>query len=237
MAFNDDNETNQSNSKITSSDFLPKFFRTNANKKFLQATLDQLIQPGEAEKIEGYFGRTNAKAFKATDNYIEDFSDERKNYQLEPALVSKDEFDNVTFYKDYNDYVNQLKVFGADTRNHSILNSQETYPWNPNIDWDKFVNFREYYWLPNGPQTVNVRGQAKEVESTYTIGLVEDDDNFAYVFTPNGFTRNPTLKLYRGQTYRFEVDAPGHPIAFAISRSFTPGAAVLTAGTEGIRGD
>ena len=234
MANNDQNETNQGNSKVTSSDFLPKFFRTTANQKFLQATLDQLIQPGEAEKIEGYFGRKTAKAYTTNDNYISDVSDDRENYQLEPALISKDEFNNVTFYKDYNDYINQLKVFGADTRDHSILNSQEFYSWNPNIDWDKFVNFREYYWLPNGPQTVNVRGQARSVTSTYTVTLEDQGDNKAYVFN-DGLTRNPTLKLYRGQTYRFEVDVPGHPVAFAISRTFTPGTAILVAGSEGIR--
>ena len=233
MSFEDNNESNQ-NKKVASADFLPKFFRTNANNKFLQATLDQLIQPGEAEKIQGYFGRKTAKAYKSSDVYIDDVSDQRNNYQLEPALVSKDEFNNVKFYKDYNDYVNQLDVFGADTRDHSKLNSQETYAWNPNIDWDKFVNYREYYWLPNGPQTVNVKGQSREVVSTYTVSLEEDDDNTSYVFN-DGLTRNPTLKLYRGQTYRFEVDVPGHPIAFAISRTFTPGAAILVAGSEGIR--
>jgi hypothetical protein len=237
MAFKDQPENNQpggASNKITSADFLPRFFRTNANKKFLQATLDQLIQPGEAEKIQGYFGRKNSKAFTPSDNYIGDVSASRESYQLEPALVSKDEFDNVTFYKDYNDYIGQLKVFGADTRNHSRLNSQDSYSWNPNIDWDKFVNFREYYWLPNGPQTVNVRGQAKEIVSTYSVELVDEDDNQAYIFN-DGLTRNPTLKLFRGQTYRFDVDVEGHPIAFAISRTFSPGSAILVAGNEGIR--
>jgi len=233
MAFNDNNESNQ-NGKVTSSDFLPKFFRTNANKKFLQATFDQLIQPGEAEKIQGYFGRKTAKAFVPSDNYVGDVSADRLNYQLEPAVVVQDEFENTTFYKDYNDYVNQLKVFGADTRDHSRLNSQEFYSWNPNIDWDKFVNFREYYWLPNGPQTVPVRGQAREVKSTYTVTLAEDDDNKSYIFN-DGLEKNPTLQLYRGQTYRFEIDVPGDPIAFSISRTFTPGSAILVAGNEGIR--
>ena len=34
--------------KKISTDFLPKFFRTEANRKFLQGTLDQLITPGVA---------------------------------------------------------------------------------------------------------------------------------------------------------------------------------------------
>ena len=238
MAKNDQNESALpvpgQNNKITSSDFLPKFFRTQANKKFLQGTLDQLIQPGVAEKINGYYGRTTAKAFKTTDNYVNDVTADRTNYQLEPSTVIKDVYNNVTFYKDYNDYVGQLNVFGANTTNHSRLNGQETYAWNPNIDWDKFVNFREYYWMPNGPISIPVRGQSREVVSTYTVTTEDQGDNIAYVFN-DGLTRNPNLKLYRGQTYRFEIDAPGHPMAIAISRTFTPGSAILTAGTQGLR--
>ena len=103
------------NNKRTASEFLPRFFRTQANNKFLQATLDQLIQPGVAEKINGYYGRRNAKAYKSSDNYISDVSSERENRQLEPSVVIKDDLDNVTFYKDYNDFVNQLEYFGSNT--------------------------------------------------------------------------------------------------------------------------
>ena len=238
MAKNDQNESALpvpgQNNKITSSDFLPKFFRTQANKKFLQGTLDQLIQPGVAEKINGYYGRTTAKAYKTSDNYIDDVTTDRTNYQLEPATVIKDNYDNVTFYKDYNDYMGQLNVFGANTDNHSRLNSQETYAWNPNIDWDKFVNFREYYWMPNGPISIPIRGQSRDIVSTYTVTTEDQGDNIAYVFN-DGLTRNPNLKLYRGQTYRFEIDTPGHPMAIAISRTFTPGTSILTAGTTGLR--
>ena len=240
MAKNDQTESALpvpgQNNKITASDFLPRFFRTQANKKFLQGTLDQLIQPGVAEKINGYYGRTTAKAYKTSDNYVDDVTTDRTNYQLEPATVIKDVYDNVTFYKDYNDYIGQLGVFGANTDNHSRLNSQETYAWNPNIDWDKFVNFREYYWVPNGPISIPVRGQSRDIVSTYTVTTEDQGDNVAYVFN-DGLTRNPNLKLYRGQTYRFEIDTPGHPMAIAISRTFTPGTAILTAGSEGLRAD
>jgi hypothetical protein len=46
---------------------LPRFFRTTPNKKFLNSTLDQLIQPGVVEKLNGYIGRETAKAYTATD--------------------------------------------------------------------------------------------------------------------------------------------------------------------------
>ena len=231
MAKNDQNESALpvpgQNNKITASDFLPKFFRTQANKKFLQGTLDQLIQPGVAEKINGYYGRTTAKAYKTTDNYVDDVTTDRTNYQLEPATVIKDNYDNVTFYKDYNDYMGQLSVFGASVDNHSRLNSQETYAWNPSIDWDKFVNFREYYWMPTGPISIPVTGQSRTVVSTYSVTTQDQGDNIAYIFN-DGLTINPSLKLYRGQTYRFEINTPGHPMSIALSRTFTPGTTVDT---------
>ena len=48
---------------------------------------------------------------------------------------------------------NSLKIRGVDTSNHNNLFTQEYY-WNPNINWDKFTNFREYYWLPSGPDAI-----------------------------------------------------------------------------------
>ena len=182
-----------------------------------------MLQPGVAEKLNVFYGRKNAIAFQSTDNYVGDINSQRENYQLEPASVIKDNLDNVNFYADYNDYINKIKTLAGATDNHSNLNSQEYYAWNPHIDWDKFVNFREYYWLPTGPDTVNVFGQTKEVQSTYTVRLKTVDGDPTYLFTPDGLTNNPSVTLYRGQTYIFDINTPSYPIAFATKRSFTPG--------------
>jgi len=61
MAF----ENNQNESALPadgknsrkSKDLLPKYFRTPKNTKFLDATLDQFVQEGVVEKINGYYGR------------------------------------------------------------------------------------------------------------------------------------------------------------------------------------
>ena len=239
MAFeNNQNEypvPNSNNSNRKSASLLPRYFRTPANKKLLASTLDQLTQPGVAEKLNGYFGRRTAKAFHPQDNYIGEVNSQRENYQLEPAAVIKDNLDNVLFYRDYNDFVNIIKSVGSTISDESFLNQQEYYSWNPSIDWDKFVNFREYYWLPAGPTSIDVFGRSKEVQSTFTVTVEQQDDNFVYKFSPPGLTPNPTVKLYRGQTYRFEIDCPEYPIAFAISRSFKPGDAIVVNTSEGIR--
>ena len=53
-----------------SADLLPRFYRTESNKKFLSATLDQLTQPGTVKKVTGFIGRQNAKAVTASDVFV-----------------------------------------------------------------------------------------------------------------------------------------------------------------------
>lgn len=202
------------NNSRKSINHLPKIFRTPSNNKFLAATLDQMIQPGVIDKINGFVGRKTAKAYNAADTYISDVSTQRQNYQLEPASVIKDDLGNVTLYRDYNDYMNVLANSNKAVKNDSVVNEQEFYAWNPHIDWDKFTNFREYYWLPTGPQAISIFGNSKEVESTYTVRLSDNLDSYSYIFTPDGSTPNPTLTLYRGIKYKFDVDVPNFPITF-----------------------
>ena len=108
-----------------SSNFLPKFFQSDSNKKFLQATVDQLVQPGTVNKINGFIGRQNAKASTGDDIFLAAANSFRQHYQLEPGLVVNDDLGNNTFFKDYQDYINQLDVFGSNVSNHSRINKQE----------------------------------------------------------------------------------------------------------------
>jgi hypothetical protein len=203
----------------SSTSFLPRYFRTSTNQKILGGTIDQMISVGDIDKVNAYIGRRTSKAYTPADNYLEDIDLSRESYQLEPAVVVRDSLENVTFFKDYNDYINQLLFFNNFDINHDLTNKQEFYSWNPHFNWDKFVNYREYYWLPTGPQSIAIKGQSKDIISTYSVKLVDDTDNFAYVFTPDGLTRNPLLKLYRGQTYKFEIDCEGQPLTFKTDRT------------------
>jgi len=211
---NEPNLPNRGKSKRKSENHLPRIFRTPSNSKFLGSTLDQLIQPGVVGKLNGYVGRKTSKAYQSSDIYIGDVSQDRENYQLEPASVITDDLGNVSFYKDYNDYMNSLSNYNRSIQDHSTVNEQEFYAWNPFIDWDKFTNFREYYWLPSGPSTVSITGNSFDVESTYTVELSDNLDSYSYIFTPDGQTANPTLTLYRGVKYKFDVNVPNFPITF-----------------------
>ena len=200
-----------------SAELLPNVFRTEANEKFLAGTLDALVQPGKLDKTIGYVGRRYGKTYKSSDVYLDDDETLRSRYQLEPAVVIKKNNEIKNFY-DYIDFKNQLKFFGNDIDRDDLISFQETYTWDPPIEWDKFLNFREYYWVPEGPPPVKIIGQSQEIVSTYRVRLGVGS---VFVFTPDGFKNNPTITLYRGQTYKFNINAPDN--GFVIRTNYDTG--------------
>jgi len=214
MAQEDNNELpvpisldDQSNRKTYR--HLPAFFRTDSNKKFLGGTMDVFTQPGSLTRLSSFVGRRDIPNYSFDDTYIQETSTPRQYYQLEPSYVNENDVTGeVNWYGDYIDYINSLKYFGANVSNHSKLNKAEAYTWNPHVDWDKLANYREYYWLPNGPDPVTIYGELEKQDSEFTITSIDQGDNIGYIFTPDGLTVNPRLTLYRGLTYRFNINTP-----------------------------
>ena len=232
MAYeNNDNVPASSENKDkfrNSSNLLPLFFRTEANKKFLGATIDPLISKGQLERINGFVGSRYSKTITPNDRYLEEPTSNRRRYNLLPSVVIKDTFDNRTdWLATYDDLINQLDFFNSKTDNHRRLFSSKYYAWNPHIDFDKIANYRQYYWLPQGPSPVSITGSAQGTISSFSV---QNNNNGAYVFTPDGTSDNPVIKLFRGSTYKFEVNAPGHP--FQIKLAKTTG--TLDRYTEGV---
>jgi len=188
-------------------ELLPEIFQTNANDKFLGATLDALTQPGTLEKLSGYIGRKYGVTYDPSETYVDNDGTLRDAYQLEPAVVVKKN-NRVSEFYDYIDFKNQLKFFGNNLERDDLITQEDVHSWNPPIDWDKFVNYREYFWQPVGPDSVTVLGQAREIISSYRV---RTNSNSEWIFYPDGLKKNPSLTLYRGQTYEFDVNAPGDP--------------------------
>ena len=136
-------------------ELLPVVFQTDANDKFLSGVVDPLIQPGVLDKIVGYVGRRYGKTYTGNDVYVDTDQTLRSRYQLEPGVIYKNQEKIENFY-DYIDFKNQLKFFGNTDDRDDKITGQEHYSWNPPINWDKFVNYREYYWEPAGPPSLPV---------------------------------------------------------------------------------
>lgn len=191
---------------IKSVELLPEFLRTDKNSKFLSSTLDQLIQPAQLERIDGYIGSKLTPTYNSTnDIYISESLSLRRNYQLTPALVIKNESNAVQDVIGIDDVVNEISFKGGKQDNLDRLFGPEYYSYDPHIDWDKLVNYQEYYWLVTGPDTIIITGNLKNTTSTYTVR--DSDLGTAFIFNPDGLTEDPLITLYRGNTYHFEVSS------------------------------
>ena len=200
---------------------LPAFYRTDANERFLGSTLDPLVQKGSLERIDGFIGRQDSYTRKITDRYVGATNRDRFAYQLEPTVTYTDKDttsvnpeDHVKFTGTYDDYISQIKYFGGVVDNHDRLNKEIVYSWNPAIDYDKLINYREYYWVPEGPNPIEIDSVGPSAVSEYKVEVWPDDGSSAKAWNlPHRENeRNPILTLYRGNTYKFNVDAKGHPL-------------------------
>ena len=193
--------------QVRSIDFLPEIFQTPATRQFLAATLDQLIQEPKFKKTQGFVGQTVGPGVNPNDDYVTEPTKIRSDYQLEPGLIiKKPDSDTVKDAITYPGMLDALTVKGANTYNNSRLFESDYYSWDPFVDFDKFTNFSQYYWLPQGPDSVTV--------SASTVPIINEFDvtrtNKGYTF-PEYSGLNPVITLVRGGNYTFNVNQANQP--------------------------
>jgi hypothetical protein len=187
--------------RTRSVDFLPQIFQTDANKQFLAATLDTLIQEPKFKKTQGFIGRTVGPGVNPNDKYVIELNKTRADYQLEPGVVNlkadTNEIKNTITYPGMSD---AISFQGGDGTIADRLYESDYYTWDPFVSYDSFVNFSQYYWLPGGPDAVDVGATGVAITNNITVTR----ENGVYTFS--GSTgNNPTLSLVRGGNYTFTV--------------------------------
>jgi hypothetical protein len=190
--------------------FLPTVFQTDANKKFLGATLDQLVTESNLSVVNGYVGRKFAPGFTGIDTYLKENSAYRADYQLEPTVVYKNQNTNeVEFSKTYPETLQKITYFGGNVTNQNSLWGSDYYSYNPRFNADTFINFSQYYWVPNGPDAVDVF--AGEVDLEKKLYFTADNNTKVYNVNGYGLTPSPDIVLGRKGSYQFIVNQPGVP--------------------------
>lgn len=128
---------------------LPGVFQTDAQRRFFQATFEQLFSKKNVEELAGYIGlRVPGRYDPINDYYLAEPTKERTYYQLEATSYALDsttlDQTNVMFYQDL---LNRINYFKGITNNNDRLFSSGYYSFAPPIDLDKFINFQNYFWL------------------------------------------------------------------------------------------
>jgi hypothetical protein len=164
MAYDDEIKFNssKSNSSISGSvsttddkakaiSFLPEVFHTEKLKNFFDGTVEQAFSKANDIRVTEYIGRKSNVYYRPfKDNYKTEAVKNRKTYQLEPAGVIKDpdskEIRDSVFY---NEILNYIDSENGKTINQNRLFEQKYYTFSAPIDYDKFLNYENYYWYPS----------------------------------------------------------------------------------------
>lgn len=190
--------------------FLPTQFQSEANKKFLNATLDQLVTNPNVKPINGYIGRKFSPGNNDINSFIREPNLSRANYQLEPGIVSRNQISNdIEFAVNYPEFLQQINYFSGNISDPNKLLSEDYYSYTPYIDADKFVNFGDYYWLPAGPSSVNVVANVNDQQRIFYVDL--NADRQIVNFNTYNKLKNPIITLIRGGVYQFVVNQPNYP--------------------------
>lgn len=161
---------------------LPVVHQTPVIKNFFDTTVEQLFSKANVETMSAYVGKRDEDLLNARDTYVLQPTADRDKFSLEPAVSSIDQTTgrstNIMFYEDY---INVLKSYGVNTLNQNSVFDTEAYTFLPPINIDKFINYQEYFWSPNGPTPVIVTGT-----DTNPINIEKDIIGKKSFTTPSG---------------------------------------------------
>ncbi len=182
------------------SNLLPSCHQTTNNNQVLGSTADKLFSKPKLAKIEGYVGSTLTPALSPDDSYLDDISDARVAYQLEPAFVTRDASANVSNVVSFSGMLDSIQSH-TDVSNFNNVFKSHTYSFDPKVDLDKLVNYLDYYWCPNlYPATTF--GVGTVVASVYV-----DFDVASNSITFNG-AKSPAFPVLVGSQYKFLINSP-----------------------------
>jgi hypothetical protein len=172
------------------SDLLPEVLQTDVLRKFMAATADHLFAPARVEYVNGFIGQRPGWYDPTTDIYVQEPTTTRQNYQVEPTAISRDyqtnDINHVLFYEDL---INTLRYQGALVNDHNRLFEQEYYSLGLPVDLDKLVNWQNYYWLPQGPNTIIL------LDAT---NISQIQQSSSYVYTGNYSYENDSGTVIQG---------------------------------------
>jgi len=161
---------------------LPAVFQTVTEKKFFDATFDQVLSKKDSSYLAGYLGRRVPGSYNPiTDFYLPEPSKNRTWWQLEPTAFSRNPDTSKTNVFFYEDLLDNIEYYGGNTLNQDRLFNSEYYSFGPPIDYDMFINYHNYYWIDQRLPSITITGvMASDIigQSTYTTPPTATPANF-----------------------------------------------------------
>ena len=165
---------------IKTSKFLPNVFQTDLNKNWLDSTLDQMVSKGPLETLDGYIGSRSGEYAESTDTYLEPKFHKliRNKNQLTPGIMSYSNNKDLTNAITFDDVAHSINENFA-TYNYNAAYASSLYSFNPPVDIDKLVNYRNYRWVEELPvyESIFTGVERNSVTIAESTSVITDDNN------------------------------------------------------------
>ncbi len=150
---------------------LPPVFQTTTEKKFFDATFDQVFSKKDSDLLSGFMGRRDPGLYNPiTDFYLPEPDKDRTWWQLEATAFARNADSTKSNILFYDDLLNRIDYYGGSTLNQDRLFQSDYYSWAPPIDYDMFMNYYNYYWVEHGLVAINVSGLSDIQIDTLIVG-------------------------------------------------------------------
>ena len=140
-------------------ELLPDYFQNDINVSTFSNGIDRLLTADDYIYVQGKVGKQNP-----SDNNIQEDSLSRNTWQLQPLIYSK--LGTQEYITSFQDILNKLTRLGVDVDRQDKWADCDQFNFAPPIDIDKFVNYRDYFWVENSqPNYITMNNNVTRAKS------------------------------------------------------------------------
>lgn len=151
-------------------DLLPKYLKTQVNRKTSALSADLLFEPEDSEQILGQVGDVSgvSAADLARTPQIHEPDPERRAHQLSVAAVLgvDGSIEGASFLSDL---IGHVSSNGGLVGDQARLLDTGYWAWNPPIDADRWTNFHRYVWIGPGEARTSAEYITKDPEGSRVV--------------------------------------------------------------------
>ena len=160
---------------------LPVILQTDAVKNFFESTVEQLYSKANVEQISGFIGKKTSKDKNVNGEWIYEKDNNKKYYGLSPVVNNTNANTNISEnFIFYDEFIDILNNYNVNTLDQNQWLSSDFQSFLPPIEFNKFLNYQDYYWSTTGPTAISISGTASAPIN------VEKDIVGKSVYTPSG---------------------------------------------------
>lgn len=154
-------------------DFLPSVNRGEFLDSLNKNLFNRYLTKDEFDHVVGFIG--DADPNDTLTKPIEERTAFRQNNQLQPVVTQK--IGSVNHFMGFEDFITRIGRTGVDTEKFDKWGNALQFNWVPPIDFDKIINYRDYYWnstrnpAHNIPQYIVIKSQKNWTAARYTQAL------------------------------------------------------------------